>query len=60
MILGQIEIVHRAGDVEIAVGVEAVDEAHALMAQIALDLEIRVKAEGETVAVLQVAAELAM
>ena len=45
MLLGEIEIVHRAGDVEIGVGVEPVDEADPLVAQIALDLEIGVEAE---------------
>ena len=41
----EVEIVHRAGDVEVAVGVEAVDEGRALVAQIALDLEVGVEAE---------------
>jgi hypothetical protein len=41
----EIEIIHRAGDVEIGIGVEAVDEGRALVVQIALDLEIRVEAE---------------
>ena len=43
---GEVEIVHRPGDVEVGVGVEAVDEADALVAQIALDLEVGVEAEG--------------
>ena len=60
MVGGEVEIVHRPGDVEIGVGVEAVDEARALVAQIALDLEVGVEAEGRRVAVLQVAAELAL
>ena len=58
MVRGQIEIIHGAGDVEIGVGVEAVDEAQALMAQIALHLEIGVEAEGDLVAILEIAAEL--
>ena len=41
MIGRQIEIIHRAGDVEIGIGVEAVDEGHALVMQIGFDLEIR-------------------
>ena len=56
----EIEIVHGAGDVEIAVGIEAVDEGRALVAQIALDLEIGVEAEAQRVAVLQGTAELAL
>ena len=55
---GEIEIVHGAGDVEIGVGVEAVDEAQALMAQIALHLKIGIEAEGDLVAILEIAAEL--
>ena len=46
MLGGEVEIVHGARDVEIGVGVEAVDEGRALMAQIALDLEVGVEAEG--------------
>ena len=58
MVRGEIEIIHGAGDVEIGVGVEAIDEAQALMAEIALHLEVGVEAEGDLVAILQVAAEL--
>ena len=47
MVGGEVEIIHRAGEVEIGIGVEAVDESHALMAQIALDLEIGVEPEGQ-------------
>ena len=57
IIRGEIEIVHRARDVEIGIGVEAIDERHALMAQIGFDLEIRAEAEGDRVACLQVSAE---
>ena len=60
MVGGEVEIVHRPGHVEIGIGVEAVDEGHALVAQIALDLEIGVEAEGQRLAVLQIAAELAV
>ena len=59
MIRGEIEIIHGARDVEIGVGVEPVDEAQALIAEIALHLEVGVEAEGDLVAVLQVPAELA-
>ena len=47
MVGGEVEIVHRPRHVEVGVGVEAVDEGHALVAQIALDLEVGVEAEGE-------------
>ena len=40
---GQVEVVERARDVEVGVGVEAVDEALALVAQVALDLELHVE-----------------
>ncbi len=60
MVGGEVEIVHGARDVEIGIGVEALDEGRSLVAQIALDLEVGVEAEGDALAVLQVAAELAM
>src|SRR5919106_5156623 len=47
----QVEIVHRARDVEIGVGIEAVDETDALMAQVALDLEVGVEAIGQARAI---------
>ncbi len=56
----EVEIVHGAGDVEIGVGVEAIDEGRALVAEIALDLEVGVEAEAQRIAVLQGAAELAL
>ena len=56
----EVEIVHRARDVEVAVGVEAIDEGRALVAQVALDLEVGVEAEAQRIAVLQGAAELAL
>ena len=55
----EVEIVHRPGDVEVGIGVEAVDEDRALVAQVALYLEVGVEAPGEAVA-LQLAAELAL
>ena len=59
MLLGEVEIVHRAGDVEIGVGVEPVGEADPLVAQVAFDLEIGVEAEALRLSrVLQPAAEL--
>src|SRR5579862_4481240 len=45
MLGGEIEIIASARDVEIGIGVEPLDEADALMAQIVLDLEIGVEAE---------------
>jgi hypothetical protein len=45
MVVRKVEIVHRPRHVEIAVRVEPVDEGVTLMAQIALDLEVRVEAE---------------
>src|SRR5690606_8490644 len=39
----EVELVEGAGDVEVGVGVEAVDEAAALIAQVALDLELHVE-----------------
>ena len=41
--LGEIELVEGASDVEIGVGVEAVDEALALVAEVAFDFELHVK-----------------
>src|SRR3546814_5142550 len=46
MFLREIEIIHRAGDVEIRVGIEPVGERQPLMAQIAFDLKIGVEPEG--------------
>ena len=57
---GEIEIVHRAREIEIGIGVEALDEGDALVAQIALHLEIGVEREGRIVAILELAAELAV
>ncbi len=60
VILRQIEIIAGAGDIEIGIGVEPVDEGRALMAQIILDLEIGVEGKGGLGAVLQFAAEFAL
>ena len=57
MRFGQVKIVHRAGDVEIAVGIKAVDKAKALVAQIALNLKIGVKAKAFGIAILQTTTE---
>ena len=56
--VGQVEIVHRLGDVEVRVGVEAVDELAAAIAQVALHFEIHVEAEAEVLLAAQAAAEL--
>ncbi len=55
---GEVEIVHRPGEVEVGVGVEALDEAEALVAQVALDLEVGVEREGRGRAALEAPAEL--
>ena len=60
MIVGEVEVIHRARHIEIGIGIEAVDEAQALVAQIALDLEIGVEGEGAYLAILQVTSELAL
>ena len=60
MVGGDVEIVHRPRQIEIAVGVEALDKGRALVAQIALDLEIGVERECRQIAVLHPPAELAM
>ena len=41
--LGQVEVVHRLGHVEVRVGVEALGEALALVGEVALDLELVTK-----------------
>ena len=56
---GDVEVVGCAGDVEVTVGVEALDEALALMFEVALDREVVVEVEVVGVLVLQVAPELA-
>ena len=45
--LRQVEVVHGLGDVEVRVGVEAVDELAAAIAQVALHFEIDVEIEAE-------------
>src|SRR6516162_11282778 len=60
MLCREIEVIHRAGDVEIRVGVEAVDKSAALMAQIALDLEIGVEAVSDSMTVLKISPEFAV
>jgi hypothetical protein len=60
MIGGDVEIVHRPRQIEIGVGVEALDKGRALVTQIAFDLEIRVEGKRRQLAILHAAAELAM
>ena len=60
MVAGDIEIVHRPRQIEIAVGIEALDKGRALVAQIALDLEIGVERERRQFAILHPPPELAM
>ena len=54
----EVEIIHRPRHVEVGIRIEPLDERHALMAQIALDLEIGVEGEGRRLAILEGAAEL--
>ena len=58
MRVGEIEIIHRAGDIKIGIGVEAVGERQPLVPQIGFNLEVGVEAEALDVARLQTAAEL--
>src|SRR3546814_2032845 len=58
VIFRKIEIIHGAGDVEIAVCIEAIDEADPLMPQIAFHLKICVEAEAFRIARLQPTPEL--
>ena len=60
MLARRVEVVKRAGDQQISVGVEIFAELVALVAQIAFHLEIGAEREGLGVAVLQVAPELLM
>src|SRR6202158_2071103 len=60
MIGGDAEISHRPRQIEIAVGIEPLDERRALIAQIAFDLEIRVERERRQLAVLHPPPELAV
>src|SRR3546814_7296227 len=53
VIFRKIEIIHGAGDVEIAVCIEAIDEADPLMPQIAFHLKLCVEAEAFRIARLQ-------
>ena len=56
--LRQIEIIHGAGDIEVGIGVEALDKGRSLVAQIAFHLEIGIEPEGLFRAVLQPPPEL--
>src|SRR3546814_1383022 len=58
VIFRKIEIIHGAGDVEIAVCIEAIYEADPLMQQIAFHLKICVEAEAFRIARLQPTPEL--
>ena len=57
MIFCQIKIIHRACNIEIGIGIKSAREAQPLMAQIAFNLKIRVKAKGLGLTVLQAAAK---
>src|SRR4029079_4231116 len=57
MICREVEVIHCARDVEIAVCVEALDKDRTLMAQITLHLEVGIEAESDRGAILKLAAE---
>jgi len=56
----RVEVVERAGDQKVGVGVEVLAELVALVAQIALDLELDVLRGVAETAVAQLAAELGL
>ena len=60
MIGGDVEIIHRPRQIEIAVGVEPLDKGRALVAQIAFDLEIGVERKRRQLAILHPPPELAV
>ena len=60
VVAGEIEIIHRARQIEIGIGVEALDESDALVPQIGFDLKIGVERKCRIVAILKAAAEFAM
>src|ERR1700731_5115481 len=57
---GEIEIITSPRHIEVRIGIETVDKAWALLAQIILDLEIGIEREGWRAAVLQLAAKFAL
>ena len=57
VIAGEIEIIHRTGEVEVRIGVEAFDEGRALVAEIGLDLKVGVEREGRIFTILKTPAE---
>ena len=57
VLLRHVEVVHGPGDIQVRIGVEAVDEGDPLVAQVAFHLEVGVETVGDGVAVLQPAAE---
>ncbi len=60
VIRGDVEIVHRPRQIQIAVGIEPLDEGRALIAQIAFDLKVRVEGKCRQIAILHPPTELAM
>ena len=55
---GDVKVVHRLGDVQVSVGVKAIDELTAAVPEIAFDFEIDREVEAKGVFVAQAAAEL--
>ena len=53
----EIEIVGSARDIEVSIGIEAVDEGASLVAEIAFHLEVGIEAVGDGVFVLKFATE---
>src|SRR6266508_3295647 len=60
VICREIKIVHCAGQVEVGIGIETLDETNALVAQITLHLKVSVEGERRIVTVLESTTELAV
>ncbi len=58
MLIGQVEVVQRLGDVEVAVSVEATGELVAVVFEVAFDLELGLEFVAIALAPLQPPAEL--
>ena len=58
MIGRQIEIIHRAGEIEIGIGVKPLNKRNTLIAQIAFNLKIGIERKCRRVTILQIAARI--
>src|SRR2546421_7865722 len=56
----EIEVVHRAGKIEVRIRVETLDEAAALMSEVTFDLEVSVEGECRIVPILEPTTELSV